>query len=51
MQKYTDASSFMVIKSLTYFDDAEDEPEPYMFESVNWDLIKAEIRKQTSELI
>lgn len=51
MQKYTDASSFMVIKSLTYFDDAEDEPEPYMFEPVNWDLIKAEIRKQTSELI
>ncbi|MCD8269894.1 MAG: nucleotidyl transferase AbiEii/AbiGii toxin family protein [Parabacteroides sp.] len=51
MQKYTDASSFMVVKSLTYFEDAENEPEPYMFEPVNWNLIKAEIRKQASRLI
>lgn len=51
MQKYTDASSFMVVKSLTYFEDAENEPEPYMFEPVNWNSIKAEIRKQASRLI
>lgn len=51
LQKYPDAASFMVIKSLTYFEDAEEEPEPYMFETVDWNLVKTEIRKQVSKLI
>nr|WP_129732212.1 nucleotidyl transferase AbiEii/AbiGii toxin family protein [Parabacteroides goldsteinii] len=51
IQKYADGSPFMVMKSLTYFEDAEDEPEPYMFESVSWDSIKTEIRDQASRLV
>lgn len=49
--KYADGSPFMVIKSLTYFEDAENEPEPYMFESIDWNAIKTEISKQVARLI
>lgn len=49
-QKYADGSSFMVIKSLTYFDDAEAEPEPLMFEATNWETLKTELQKQVSNL-
>lgn len=48
MEKYADGSSFLVIKSLTYFDDAE--LDPYMFMPLNWDLLKTELRKQVSLL-
>lgn len=51
IQKYADGSPFMVMKSLTYFEDAENEPEPHMFESVSWDSIKTEIRDQASRLV
>lgn len=49
-EKYTDGSIFMVIKSLSYFDDAEEEPEPLMFSITDWDMIKREIQKQVSFL-
>lgn len=49
-QKYADGSPFMVIKSLTYFDDAEAEPEPLMFEATNWETLKTELQKQVSSL-
>lgn len=50
MEKYANGSSFLVIKSLTYFDDAELDPDPYMFMPLNWDLLKTELRKQVSLL-
>ena len=49
-EKYTDGSTFMIIKSLSYFDDAEDEPEPFMFENIDWDMVKQTILKELSSL-
>ena len=42
-QKYSDSSSFMAMKSLAYFEDAEEDPMPYMFVDVSWDEIKSSI--------
>ena len=42
-QKYPDSSSFMAMKSLAYFEDAEEEAMPYMFVDVSWDEIKKSI--------
>jgi hypothetical protein len=44
-QKYPDGSEFLVLKSLSYFDDAEKEPSPVMLHKVSWAKIKAAILK------
>lgn len=41
--KYHDGSEFLVLKSLTYFDDAEKDAEPKMLIPVSWKLIKEKI--------
>jgi hypothetical protein len=41
--KYHDGSEFMVLKSLTYFDDADKEESPIIFENVSWEEIKKNI--------
>lgn len=38
--KYPNASSFMALKSLSYFEDAEPQPMPYMFSSLSWNETK-----------
>ncbi|MGF1566298.1 MAG: nucleotidyl transferase AbiEii/AbiGii toxin family protein [Flavobacteriales bacterium] len=43
-EKYPDGSEFLVMKSLTYFDDADRDVEPILFESVEWSAIKSYIR-------
>lgn len=43
-KKYPDGSEFLVIKSLTYFDDADRDVEPILLESVEWSSIKAHIQ-------
>lgn len=42
-QKYPDGSRFMVLKSLTYFDDAEQEVTPKIFDPLDWSQIKTSI--------
>ncbi|RLD26058.1 MAG: hypothetical protein DRI54_03600 [Bacteroidetes bacterium] len=42
-QKYDDGSTFMVLRSLVYFDDADDELMPNIFEALDWELIKKSI--------
>ncbi len=42
-EKYQDGSFFLVLKSLTYFDDAELEPQPYMLKKTDWERIKKTI--------
>lgn len=42
-QKYFDSSSFMAMKSLAYFEDAEEDPMPYMFYDITWEEIKESI--------
>ena len=50
-QKYIDGSEFMVIKSLNYFEDADSEEMPIMFEKISWNEIKIEISRLTKNLI
>ena len=45
MQKYPDGSMFIAMKSLSYFEDAELDPMPIMFEDVSWESVKDEIRR------
>jgi predicted nucleotidyltransferase component of viral defense system len=42
-QKYDDGSSFLVLKSLTYFDDAELDPQLIMLKKVDWKKVKLSI--------
>lgn len=41
--KYPEHSFFRALMSLTYFDDAEQQPMPIMFNDVSWDEIKQNI--------
>lgn len=50
-KKYSDASTFMVLKSLTYFEDAEDEILPNVFDhSINWEDVKKVISNEVMKL-
>lgn len=42
-QKYPEASPFMALKSLAYFEDAEEEMMPYMFSELTWEEVKSNI--------
>ena len=42
-QKYPDGSTFMAMKSLAYFDDAEEDIMPYMLTDISWEKIKSQI--------
>ena len=50
-QKYHDGSVFMVLRSLVYFDDADDELMPKMFEDLDWKLIKKSISEDLKNYI
>jgi hypothetical protein len=45
-QKYNEASEFLVLKSLVWFADAENEPMPKMNEEIRWNDVKSVIRKE-----
>ncbi len=49
--KYIDGSAFMVLKSLVYFDDAENDEMPVMLKPVTWQIIKQTIEKQHKSFI
>jgi predicted nucleotidyltransferase component of viral defense system len=42
-KKYNDGSSFLVLKSLTYFDDAELDPPLIMLKKADWEKVKHKI--------
>ncbi len=42
-RKYTDGSEFLVLKSLSYMDDAEKDPDPVMLDKMNWTDIKTRL--------
>ena len=50
MQKYPDGSLFIAMKSLTYFEDAESNPMPFMFEETDWEDVKMRIREAVIKL-
>lgn len=43
LEKYTDAQLFTTIKSLTYFNDAQQDPFPVMLEPLDWEALKMSI--------
>ncbi len=49
-KKFPDGSEFMVIKSLSYFEDADKEEMPIMLSDVGWQQIKEVINRETSKL-
>jgi len=49
-QKYTIDSSFMLIRSLNYFADAEDYPMPVMLIPTEWEDVKEKIRQEIRKL-
>ena len=44
-RKYSDGSLFIVMKSLTYFDDAETDPMPNVLNDTTWETVKEFLRK------
>lgn len=49
-QKYLDGSEFMVYKSLTYFLEADLQPQPKMFSNFNWEDCKQKIVEEVLKL-
>jgi predicted nucleotidyltransferase component of viral defense system len=45
-QKYPNHSSFMVLRSLAYFEDAEEQPLPKIYSKLDWETIKIFIQKE-----
>lgn len=49
--KFPDGSEFSVIRSLSYFEDAEEDPDLILLEKVSWDEIKTTIKKEVIKLL
>ena len=43
-EKYPHNDLMMVIKSFTYFQDADGNPDPFSFEAIKWEFIKKELK-------
>ncbi len=50
-KKYHDGSIFLVLKSLAYFDDADEQEMPFMFQNTSWCTIKNNIKKALANYI
>jgi hypothetical protein len=49
-EKYADGSIFMVLRSLSYFDDAEEDPMPRMLIKAGWEKIKTKITEEIKKI-
>ena len=50
MRKYPDGNMFIAMKSLSYFEDAESDPMPFMFEKIDWEQVKNRVREWLKEI-
>jgi predicted nucleotidyltransferase component of viral defense system len=50
-KKYIEGSTFLVLKSLTYFDDAETDPQPFMLKKADWKQIKRSIINSVDDFL
>lgn len=50
-EKYPDGNEFLVLRSLTYFDDAEEDKELEMFEKVEWPEIRKTIENEVKKIL
>jgi predicted nucleotidyltransferase component of viral defense system len=49
-EKYADGSVFMVLRSLSYFDDAEEDPMPRMLHKTDWGNVKTKIMGEIKKI-
>lgn len=49
--KFVNSNKFHILKSLTYFEDADIEPNPNTFEKLDWKKIKQTIIKKTNKYL
>ncbi len=49
-KKFSSSQRFQALKSLTYFVDAEEDPDPVLFKKVSWKKVKKSIKKAVREL-
>ena len=45
-QKYPDGNRMLAYRSITYFEDAEAEEDPYLFEDISWEKVKDFIKER-----
>ena len=50
LEKYSDGSEFMVVKSLSYFEEANEQPQPQMYQDFNWETCKQKIINEVLKL-
>ena len=50
-EKYFDASPYLALKSLTFFEDAEHDTNPVMIQKAEWAQVKKTILKQVKEYV
>ena len=46
LKEYPDGSEYRALLSMAYFGDADSLPMPYMFENVDWEIVKQHIRNE-----
>jgi len=51
LEKYKDASTFLLVRSLGYFKDADSEREPFMIKRIKWTEVKSTISKELDKYI
>ena len=49
-RKFPSHDRFFVVRSLTYFDDADSEPDPVTLRGVSWSEVRSSIRSQVEDL-
>lgn len=49
-EKYLDGVPFITLKSLTWFEDAEDDPMPTMFRDYSWETVKKRISSEVNSV-
>lgn len=49
-QKYPDGSEFLVMRSLSYFTDADENEQPLMIEPLNWNHVKNAIKHEIKRI-
>lgn len=51
IEKFKDSSIFFALKSLIYFNDAEEQESPLMFDDITWDQVKKNIVEANSDYL
>ena len=49
-KKFPDGSEFIIVKSLIYFEDADEDEAPQLLKEVNWSDVKAYISNEVNHL-